>query len=373
MRNCLEYVLREGKAGEGLVCVTGPYPEDTYSYDQVYQAFMQEKWIWNKDSGRMYAHNVISWHKDESITSEQAFEFGKDFAEKWFDGFQTVVAVHKDKDHIHCHLVTNSVSYENGRKLHTSRKDLEQMKAFTNKMCQERGLSVAQKGKHFDGSRMEEGSITAWSKDKYNLFTGNAKDSFLMECGIAVLSTMEDCASREEFIWKLAEKGWKVNWTENRKHITFENKEGKKVRDSNLSKTFQLKINKEDLENEFKRCYERRETERLSDDGITGKSESDFNRQFRNGGSEDRGTDWYVYKGQDTVPAVSGEDENTQRGDTDDFLRKSRAENDAVRNAELESRAEQEQRRAEEQKRSDAQRAARTARKRSKKHTGPEL
>ncbi len=44
----------------------------------------------------MYAHNIISWHKDEQITPEQAFEFGKEFAEKWFSGFQTLVAVHKD-------------------------------------------------------------------------------------------------------------------------------------------------------------------------------------------------------------------------------------------------------------------------------------
>ena len=76
--------------------------------------------MWDKDSGSMYAHNIIAWHKDEQITAEQAFEFGKQFAEKWFSGFQTLVAVHKDKDHIHCHLVTNSVSYEDGRKCVTA-------------------------------------------------------------------------------------------------------------------------------------------------------------------------------------------------------------------------------------------------------------
>ena len=80
----------------------------------------------------MYAHNIISWHKDEQITPEQALEFGKEFAENWFSGFQTLVAVHKDKDHIHCHLVTNSVSYEDGRKLHNTKKDLERMKQLTN-------------------------------------------------------------------------------------------------------------------------------------------------------------------------------------------------------------------------------------------------
>ena len=170
MRNCIEYVLRQDKTGELLTYVTGPYCHDEINYDLVYRTFLEEKKMWNKDSGRMYAHNIISWHKDEQITLEQAFEFGKEFAEKWFSGFQTLVAVHKDKDHIHCHLVTNSVSYEDGRKLHNTKKDLERMKQLTNQMCRERGLTVAEKGKHFDGSQIEKGEVIAWSKDKYNLF-----------------------------------------------------------------------------------------------------------------------------------------------------------------------------------------------------------
>lgn len=152
MKNCMEYVLRQDKTNEQLAYVTGPYCYDEINYDLVYRTFLEEKKLWNKDSGRMYAHNIISWHKDEQITPEQAFEFGKEFAEKWFPGFQTLVAVHKDKDHIHCHLVTNSVSYEDGRKLHSTKRDLERMKQLTNQMCRERGMTVVEKGKHFDGS-----------------------------------------------------------------------------------------------------------------------------------------------------------------------------------------------------------------------------
>ena len=200
---------------------------------------------------------IISWHKDEQITPDQALEFGKQFAETWFSGFQTLVAVHKDKDHIHCHLVTNSVSYEDGRKLHNTKKDLERMKQFTNQMCRERGLTVAEKGKHFDGSQIEKGEVIAWSKDKYNLFRQQVKDSFVADCAMAVLKALENCISKEKFIEKMKQFGWKVNWTEKRKHITFQNQVGKKIRDSNLSKTFHLDISKEDLENEFDRNYER--------------------------------------------------------------------------------------------------------------------
>lgn len=257
MRNCIEYVLRQDKTNELFTYVTGPYCHDEINYDLVYRTFLEEKKMWDKDSGRMYAHNIISWHKDEQITPEQALEFGKEFAENWFSGFQTLVVVHKDKGHIHCHLVTNSVSYDDGRKLHNTRKDLERMKQLTNQMCRERGLTVAEKGKHFDGSQIEKGEVIAWSKDKYNLFRQQVKDSFVADCAMAVLKALENCISKEKFIEKMKQFGWNVNWTEKRKHITFQNQDGKKVRDSNLSKTFHLDISKEGLENEFDRNYER--------------------------------------------------------------------------------------------------------------------
>ena len=68
MRNCIEYVLREDKTNRGLVYVTGPFSADEITYDSVYQSFLEEKKLWGKDSGRMYAHNIISWHKEENIT-----------------------------------------------------------------------------------------------------------------------------------------------------------------------------------------------------------------------------------------------------------------------------------------------------------------
>ena len=397
MRNCIEYVLRQDKTSELLTYVTGPYCRDEIKYDLVYRTFLEEKKMWDKDSGRMYAHNIISWHKDEQITPEQALEFGKEFAENWFSGFQTLVAVHKDKDHIHCHLVTNSVSYEDGRKLHNTKKDLERMKQLTNQMCRERGLTVAEKGKHFDGNQIEKGEVIAWSKDKYNLFRQQVKDSFVADCAMAVLKAMENCISKEKFIEKMKQFGWNVNWTEKRKHITFQNQDGKKVRDSNLSKTFHLDISKEDLENEFDRNYERvragaertngadeelagyyRQVEAACEGagGITGASDG-RERRFTGEKSEDE----RVY------PEISGKDTQAENGKTEAILRESRNarrnseikrrnssfDNRTVRKAEAESIASAEQRRSEKQKWINEQERARAARRRNKRRSGPEL
>lgn len=258
MRNCIEYVLKPHKIQDGLVYVTGPYVPDSIDYDNVYRAFMDEKQIWDKDSGRMYNHNIISFHRDEVITADAAFDFGKEFAEKWFPEHQTLVSVHQDREHIHIHLVTNTVSFVDGHKLHNTRNDLERMKEFTNRMCQDRALSIAEKGKHFDGTRLEEGEIIAWSKDKYHLVKNEEKNSFVADCAIAILDIVDHCTSREAFITGMKEKGWDVIWTDSKKHITFCDSEGHKVRDTNLSKSFTLEITKEALNGKFERQNELR-------------------------------------------------------------------------------------------------------------------
>ena len=397
MRNCIEYVLRQDKTSELLTYVTGPYRHDEIDYDLVYRTFLEEKKMWNKDTGRMYAHNIISWHKDEQITPEQAFEFGKEFAEKWFSGFQTLVAVHKDKNHIHCHLVTNSVSYEDGRKLHNTKKDLECMKQLTNQMCRERGLTIAEKGKHFDGSEIEKGEVIAWNKDKYNLFRQQVRDSFVADCAMAVLKALENCISKEKFIEKMKQFGWNVNWTEKRKHITFQNQEGKKVRDSNLFKTFHLDISKEGLENEFngnrKKARDSANRDSRSDEELAG-----YYRQVEaacegaggvTGASDGRERRVTGEKSEDerVYPEISGKDTQAENGKTEAILRESRNarrnseikrrnssfDNRTVRNAEAESIASEEQRRSEEQKRLEEQERARAARRRNKRRSGPEL
>ena len=292
---------------------------------------------------------------------------------------------------------TNSVSYEDGRKLHNTRKDLERMKQLTNQMCRERGLTVAEKGKHFDGSQIEKGEVIAWSKDKYNLFRQQVKDSFVADCAMAVLKALENCISKEKFIEKMKQFGWNVNWTEKRKHITFQNQEGKKVRDSNLFKTFHLDISKEGLENEFngnrKKARDSANRDSRSDEELAG-----YYRQVEaacegaggvTGASDGRERRVTGEKSEDerVYPEISGKDTQAENGKTEAILRESRNarrnseikrrnssfDNRTVRNAEVESIASEEQRRFKEQKRLEEQERARAARRRNKRRSGPEL
>lgn len=136
IRNVIEYVLQDKKVKEGYVSITGPYAHEEINWDNVYRSFLDEKKLWDKDSGRMYAHNIISFHKDEDITPTQALEIEQEFVEKFFPNHQSVIGVHQDKDRLHIHIVTNSVSFIDGLKLHQTKRDLERQKDFTNNLCQ---------------------------------------------------------------------------------------------------------------------------------------------------------------------------------------------------------------------------------------------
>lgn len=387
MRNCIEYVLKEQKITDGLVYMTGPSPE-VINWDTVYKSFLEEKRLWNKDSGRMYNHNIISFHKDESITPEQALEFGKEFADKWFPDHQTLITIHQDRDHIHIHLVTNTVSYIDGLKLHNSRADLQRMKDFTNKMCQERGLTTAEKGRHFDGTAIEQGETIAWSKDKYHLLTNDSKKSFIVDCAIAVIEAKETSCCIEDFIRGMQERGWLTTWTENKKHITFQNDNGDKVRDTNLSKSFSMDISREALLHEFERqneirlaklkadrdrVAERERAERLDKhyaevesaiqgNGITGETVGSI--------EAGKGTERPTLGGRET--RGSGEDTYTLISDIRTEINDNSSQNRTVANTENKSIADAEQRRIAEERRTAIEERAAGSHSRDRGHTGPE-
>ena len=92
------------------------------------------------------------------------------------------------------------------------------------------------------------GEITSWAKNQYRLLKNNPKDSYLSDCINSVYEALEKATSRDEFIKAMNGLGWKVNWTDKRKYITFENNDGKKIRDNKLAKVFNTPINKEVLE-----------------------------------------------------------------------------------------------------------------------------
>lgn len=254
LSNTLDYIYKDKKVTEELKLVTGDYFEEKVTADLVYQQFKETKKFWNKTGGRQYKHFVISFHPDEKITPEETLLVGKEWAERCFPGFTCALASHIDSDHCHCHVVVNSVNSIDGSKVHLSKADFKQMKKINDEICEAHGLSVCVKGKHFDGSDIEEGTIHSYDKRDYRLMTTDGKKSLKTDCISAVLACMTTATSKEEFISQMEEHGYEVKWEDNRKYITFTHIEsGKSFRDKNLAETYSIELSKEVLEDAFNR------------------------------------------------------------------------------------------------------------------------
>lgn len=212
------------------------------------------KEMYGKTGGRTYKHFVQSFPPEETITPEQAHEIAKEFVESCplFDGYEVVYATHVDRQHTHSHFVVNSVSFVDGHKFQMAKSDLESMKKLSNQLCMEHGLQICKTGKKKTDSK----DIISYDMGKYQ-FLKKAKEgrvkSYVQDTAAAVYDAMESAKSKEEFIAEMKKKGYSVSWKDSRKYIVFTNAEGKKVRNSNLQKTYNLPIGKDELTELFKK------------------------------------------------------------------------------------------------------------------------
>ena len=204
------------------------------------------KAVWGKEDGRQYQHFVHSFPPSENITQQEAHKMALELCAEHFKGHEILIATHKDTDHIHSHIIVNSVNYENGKKLHWKKQDLQDMKDKSNELSRECGLSVPEKGQ----------AIATYKKEKYKVLEksveGNYK-SYVLDCYKAISAASQTAINKDDFISKVKSSGYETNWTDRQKHITFTDIDGYKIRAANLERTFKEPFGKEALENGFER------------------------------------------------------------------------------------------------------------------------
>ena len=235
----LDYVMQEEKTEQKLLSGLNCVP------DTVKDEMRVTKLLWDKDGGRTYKHFVQSFAPGEKIDPAQAHQIACQLAAsrpEWQD-FEVLIATHEDKEHIHTHFVVNSVSYVDGHKLQQSKAELH----------------ITEKGKTFDGQEREE--TAAFSKDTYQLLKkaeqGEVK-SYVQDIALAILDCREKATSRTDFVQRMNERGYGVDWQDSHKYITFTDlkrqEQGEKqckIRNNKLEKYYNMDFGKESLEHEF--------------------------------------------------------------------------------------------------------------------------
>ena len=110
-------------------------------------AEMQDAKIrWNKTDGVQLYHIIQSFRPGE-ITPGLALEIAQEFVREHLPGYQAIIGIHTDREHIHAHIVFNSVNQLTGEKYHSNaRSYYQQIRGISDRLCREHGLSVIMTG-----------------------------------------------------------------------------------------------------------------------------------------------------------------------------------------------------------------------------------
>ncbi|OUN08494.1 hypothetical protein B5G40_14625 [Flavonifractor sp. An9] len=165
---------------------------------------------YRKTDGRQYYHFVQSFAETDDLTPQEAHAIALELAQREFPSFEVLVATHIDTDHLHSHLIVNSVSFQDGRKLHQSAADLQAHRLASDEICAAHGLEILPPPqKQVKQKRMS-------SREYRSAAKGESWKFRLMD---TIDQCMKYAETKDEFISLMESEGYQVRWTDSRKNI----------------------------------------------------------------------------------------------------------------------------------------------------------
>lgn len=139
LENALQYIQNPDKTEECVLVGSINCLPDT-----AFEQMVETKNIFHKTGNRQGYHVIISFSPEEKVSAEQAMYVLEHFAKDVLgDDYEAVFAVHTDREHMHGHLIWNSVSVTTGKKYNSPKGNWKNhLQPITNKYCKEFGLGI---------------------------------------------------------------------------------------------------------------------------------------------------------------------------------------------------------------------------------------
>lgn len=197
LRQAIDYILEPEKTGQGH-WIGGINCQPYKAYEQMKQTKKQ----FSKMDKRQGYHLILSFVEGE-VNQETAFKIVEKFVEEYLGGsYEAVYAIHDNTDHIHGHIIFNSVNFIDGRKFRYEKGDWARfIQPLTNRLCQEYGLSTI----NIEAGRKEmRYPYTEWKDSKSEKFLWS--DMIKRDLDACILQA----TTFEAFVELLSQKGYEI-------------------------------------------------------------------------------------------------------------------------------------------------------------------
>ena len=241
----INYAEKRAEEKSGLNC----------DIDYAKSSFKATRELYGKTGGNE-GHVIIQSFKPDEVTPEQCNQLGLALAEKFAPNHQVAVYTHNDTDHVHNHIVINSIDLETGKKFNNNKQALRDLRDFNDDVCREHGLSVPEK----DTARLRYTQTEKAIADPNTKST--AQYSWKDEIREAI--DQSTATNMDEFKDHLSQYGIEIARV-TPKSITYRHlAENKKVRGRRLGEDY----NKGGIEDGFERQIQRQQQEREDDNDV---------------------------------------------------------------------------------------------------------
>ena len=138
LKRTIDYVMNPEKTQGGRLIGS-----INCQHDMAFEQMMDTKKQFGKTDKRQGYHIILSF-KENEVEPEKAFEITQRFVTEYLgDAYEAVFVVHDNTEHVHSHIVFNSVSFIDGKKYRYEKGDWARyIQPITNRLCQEYGLSI---------------------------------------------------------------------------------------------------------------------------------------------------------------------------------------------------------------------------------------
>lgn len=161
LSNAIRYIMNPEKTKEHALVGGNAGSEP----DEAYRTMIDTKKAWGKTDGRQGYHMVISWKPGEA-DEEKAYQVLREFCEEYLgEEYDYVFAVHDDQEHVHGHIIFNSVNRMDGYKYRYENGDWEKhIQPVTDRICEWNGLKKLE----YDRKAKKGKSYAEWNAGKRN-------------------------------------------------------------------------------------------------------------------------------------------------------------------------------------------------------------
>ena len=212
LKKAIDYICNGDKT-DGEIYVT----THLCSRENAHKEFELTKKQFNSRT-KTLAHHLIQSFVPEEVSFEEAHQVGIELCDKILEGrYEYVLATHIDKDHIHNHIIFNSIDVDEGKIYHSYYGSYMNIRNQSDRLCKEHNLSVINQEAQKEINEIKQRKFVNW----YDWNEDKKGKSYKSRLQFDMDRVIQKAINWEHFLKIMEQYGYEIKFG---KHIAFKQK-----------------------------------------------------------------------------------------------------------------------------------------------------